>query len=187
MFLSNCVPEPATNEQKGQEAKKKEVGKRLATDLSPSTDSDGSCLTPRTGTAISEIFLETLPQPWVPNDEGDIRTVLGGAFSPAPPGVLGSEGDWGSGTCFWSQNCKSSPSVCVLVAQSCPTFCNPLDCSPPGSSVHGIHQARILEWIAIPFSRGSSRPRDWTQAPALQVDSLPSEPSRKPLKVPHGM
>ena len=42
--------------------------------------------------------------------------------------------------------------VCVLVAQSCPTLCDPIDCSPPGSSVHGILQARILEWIAMPFS-----------------------------------
>ena len=50
----------------------------------------------------------------------------------------------------------------VLVAQSCPTLCNPMNCGPPGSSVHGILQARILEWIAIPFSRGSSRPRDRT-------------------------
>ena len=41
------------------------------------------------------------------------------------------------------------------VAQSCPTLCDPMDCSPPGSSVHGILQARILEWIAISFSRGS--------------------------------
>ena len=46
--------------------------------------------------------------------------------------------------------------VCVLVAQSCPTLCDPMDCSPPGSSVLGIPQARILEWVAIPFSRGSS-------------------------------
>ena len=44
------------------------------------------------------------------------------------------------------------------VAQSCPTLCDPLDCSPPGSSVHGILQARILEWVVISFSRGSSRP-----------------------------
>ena len=51
----------------------------------------------------------------------------------------------------------------VLVAQSCPTLCNEVDYSPPGSSVHGILQARILEWIAIPFSRGSSRPRDQTR------------------------
>ena len=46
--------------------------------------------------------------------------------------------------------------LCVLAAQSCLTFCNPMDYSPPGSSVHGILQARILEWVAIPFSRGSS-------------------------------
>ena len=52
--------------------------------------------------------------------------------------------------------------VCVLVAQSCPTLCDPLDCSPPGPSVHGILQVRIPEWIAIPFSRGSSWPRDQT-------------------------
>ena len=53
--------------------------------------------------------------------------------------------------------------VVVLVAQSCPTLCDPMDCSPPGSSVHGILQARILEWIAIPFSRGSFWPRDQTR------------------------
>ena len=46
----------------------------------------------------------------------------------------------------------------VLVTQSCPTLCDPTDCSPPGSSVHGILQARILEWVAMPSSRGSSRP-----------------------------
>ena len=51
----------------------------------------------------------------------------------------------------------------VLVAQPCPTLCNPMDCSLPGSSVHGILQARILEWIAIPFFRGSSWSRDQTQ------------------------
>ena len=46
--------------------------------------------------------------------------------------------------------------VCVLVAHSCPALGDPMDCGPPGSSVHGIHQARILEWVAISFSRGSS-------------------------------
>ena len=46
------------------------------------------------------------------------------------------------------------------VAQSCPTLCDPMDCSPPGSSVHGILQARILEWVAISSSRRSSQPRD---------------------------
>ena len=50
----------------------------------------------------------------------------------------------------------------MLAAQSCPTLCDLIDCNPLGSSVHGILQARILEWIAIPISRGSSRPRDQT-------------------------
>ena len=48
------------------------------------------------------------------------------------------------------------------VTQLCPTLCNPMDCSPLGSPVHGILQARILEWVAIPFSRGSPQPRDQT-------------------------
>ena len=65
--------------------------------------------------------------------------------------------------------------VVVLVAQSCLTLCDPMNCSPPGSSVHGIIQARILEWGAIPFSRGSSQPRDWNSG-LLQADSSPSEP-----------
>ena len=52
--------------------------------------------------------------------------------------------------------------VCVLVAQLCLTLCNPMDCSPPGSSVHGILHASILERVAIPFSRGSFQHRDWT-------------------------
>ena len=51
---------------------------------------------------------------------------------------------------------------CCLVAQSCPTLCNPMDCSPPGSSVHGISQASSLEWFAISFFRASSTPRNWT-------------------------
>ena len=61
---------------------------------------------------------------------------------------------------------------CVLcavfsVAQSCPALCNPMDCSPPGSSVHGISQARILYWVAIPFSRGTSWPRDRIQVSCI--------------------
>ena len=46
--------------------------------------------------------------------------------------------------------------------QSCPTFCDPVGCSPPGFSDHGILQVKILEWVTIPFSKGSSRPRDQT-------------------------
>ena len=53
------------------------------------------------------------------------------------------------------------------LAQSCPTLCDPMDSSPPGSSIHGILQARILEWVAISFSRGTSRPRDRTRVSHL--------------------
>ena len=75
-----------------------------------------------------------------------------------------------------------SDCVCVcLVVQSCLTLCDPVNCSPPSSSVHGILQARILEWGAIPFSRGSSQPKDWTWSSALWADSLPSEPPGKPI------
>ena len=69
-----------------------------------------------------------------------------------------------------------------LVSKLCPTLCNPMDCSLPGSSVHGILQARILEWVAIAFSRGSFWPRDQILVfcTALQADSLSSEPPGKP-------
>ena len=74
--------------------------------------------------------------------------------------------------------------LCVLVAQSWLTLCNPMDCSPPGSSVHGILQARTLEWVAMPFSRGSFQPGIKLGSPALQADSLSSEPWGKPQKYP---
>ena len=48
-------------------------------------------------------------------------------------------------------------------SQSCLSLCNHMDCSPPGSTVHGILQTKILEWVAFPFSRGSSQPRGWTR------------------------
>ena len=54
---------------------------------------------------------------------------------------------------------SSFQKVKVLVTLSCPALCDPMDCIPPGSSVHGILQARILEWVAIPFLRGSSQLR----------------------------
>jgi len=55
----------------------------------------------------------------------------------------------------------------VKVAQWYLTLCNPMDCSLPASSVHGISQTRILEWVAVSFSRGSSRPRDWTRVSCI--------------------
>ena len=54
----------------------------------------------------------------------------------------------------------SRVSIETEIAQSCLTLCDPMACSPPGSSVHGISQAKILEWVAISSSRGSSRPRE---------------------------
>ena len=89
-----------------------------------------------------------------------------------PQGHLSSPTSWMRNSMLWaSEPClvltasfrvfstlKESESE---VAQSCPTLCDPMGCSPPGSSVHGISQARILEWVAISFSRGSSRPKDW--------------------------
>ena len=64
----------------------------------------------------------------------------------------------------------------VLVAQLCPTLWFPMGCSLPGSYAHGTLQAKILQWIAIPFSKRSSWPRNQTLSPVLQADSLQSEP-----------
>ena len=57
--------------------------------------------------------------------------------------------------------------ICIKVLVSCVQLCDPMDCSLPDSSFHGIFQARILEWVAIPFSRGSSWPRDQTQVSCI--------------------
>ena len=59
-------------------------------------------------------------------------------------------------------------------------FETPMDCSPPGSSIHGTLQARVLEWVAISFSRGSSDPGIEPRSPAVQAAALPSEPLGKP-------
>ena len=68
------------------------------------------------------------------------------------------------------------------VAQSCPTFCDPMDCSPPDSSIHGILQARILEWVAISFSRDSSQPGIEPTSPAMQETQVLSLCQENPLK-----
>ena len=70
--------------------------------------------------------------------------------------------------------------VCVLCAQSCLTLCDPMDCSPPGSFVHGIFQARILEWVAI-----SSQPKNQTRITYAFcfAGCLPAEPLGKPHKL----
>ena len=76
--------------------------------------------------------------------------------------------------------------TCAKSLQSCLTLCDPMDCSPLGSSVHGILQARILEWVAMPSSKGSPRPRDKTCVSYIsytdwQVSPLSLAPSGKPL------
>ena len=67
--------------------------------------------------------------------------------------------------CIWKESQKraqhyKSTTLLYLVAQSFLTLCDPMDCSPPFSSIHGIFQSRILEWVAVSYSRGSSWPRD---------------------------
>ena len=82
---------------------------------------------------------------------------------------------------------NSSTAAACQVASSCLTLCDPMDCSPPGSSVHGILQARILGWVSFP--RGSSRPRGWTHdsywhwnmSLHWQADSWPLVPPGKPV------
>ena len=70
----------------------------------------------------------------------------------------------------------------VKVAELCLTLWNPMD-----YTVHGILQARILEWVAFPFSRGSSQPRNQTKVSTSQADSLSAEPQEKPLKKKRAM
>ena len=86
------------------------------------------------------------------------------------PGVLQSTGhkewdmtEWLTHTHTFSNEESSKSESERLVAQSCPTLSDPVDCRLPDSSVHGIFQARGLEWVVISFSRGSSRPRDRTR------------------------
>ena len=73
---------------------------------------------------------------------------------------------------------------CCVLAKSCPALCNPMDCSPPGSSVHGIPPARILEWVAISFSWGSSGPRDRTHISWLAGAFFTTEPLGEPHSSP---
>ena len=76
-----------------------------------------------------------------------------------------------------SLTCAASSFVHAKSLQLCPTLCDPMDCSPPGSSVHGILQARTLEWVAISSSRGSSQPRDRAlHLLCWQAGSLPLAP-----------
>ena len=89
---------------------------------------------------------------------------------------------------FSSLSARRQLLICLflsLVTKSCLTVCDPVDCRPPGFSVLGVLQARILEWVAISFSRSSSQPRDWNCISCLAGEFLSTEPPRKsinPLK-----
>ena len=86
----------------------------------------------------------------------------------------------GSGGITWKLGVTYTHRVVLCwVSQSCPTLCDLVDWSPPGSSVHGILQARTLDRVAMPSSRGSSQCRNQTQVFRIAVDSLPSEPPGK--------
>ena len=72
-------------------------------------------------------------------------------------------------------------SLDCLTAKSCPALCDPMDCSPPGSSLHGIFPARILEWVAMPSSRGFPSPRNWNCVYCLAGGFFTAEPPGKPI------
>ena len=76
--------------------------------------------------------------------------------------------------------CFSLKSMYVLIAQLCSTLCDPMECSPPGSSVHGILQERLLEGLLVPYPGDLPDPGIKRWSPKLQVDSLPYEPPGKP-------
>ena len=78
----------------------------------------------------------------------------------------------------WGEKSPSKIPACVYAKsiQSCPTLCNPMDCSPPGSSVHGILQTRILEWVAMPFSKEFSWPRDQIYISCIAGGFFTTEP-----------
>ena len=88
---------------------------------------------------------------------------------------------------------KHALCVCVCAAQSCPTLCESMDCSPPVSSAHGMLKARVLEWFAVPFSKGFSLIRDRTLPPELpgkldfmkKEDDSENRPWRAASKGPH--
>ena len=81
----------------------------------------------------------------------------------------------------------TEPLCCCWLAQSCPTLCDPTDCSPPDSSVHGILQAGILEWVAVPSSRGSSQLGDRTCVSCIGRWILYHWATRKPNSFPQLM
>ena len=88
---------------------------------------------------------------------------------------------WGFFVCLFYYVCMGAQSL-----ESCPILCSLMDCSPPGSSVHRILQARILEWVAMPFPRGSSQPWDQTQVSCIEGGFFTSWATRETTReAPH--
>ena len=118
-------------------------------------------------------------QVWLPNQESSLSARLWLYFETFTPESLrglwvdnnftlpGKLMNWST---WLTMNADIWPMLCCvlcLVPLSCLTLCDPMDCSPPGFSVHWVFQARVLEWVAILFSRGSSRPRDQTRVSCI--------------------
>ena len=118
------------------------------------------------GQVVDAVSLEVQEQIWV--QLGKALLLYGGkglsaGWSMLEPPRLGEKGHQAVHGRLLPIPTWSDLKVKVLAFQSCLTLCHPMDCSPPGSSIYRLFQANILEWVAIPFSRGSSWPRDWTQ------------------------
>ena len=96
---------------------------------------------------------------------------------PVPCGPAVTMADRPSLNHLWAYSSLFLKDKACVCAWSCPTLCDPVDCSPPGPSVHGTCQARILEWIAMPSSKGSSLPRDRTQVSRIEPETLMSPAS----------
>ena len=93
---------------------------------------------------------------------------------------------WTLGALTWRRVKDACVSVVCMLTQSCLTLCDPWDYSPPGSSVHAILQARVLGWVAMPSTRGSFWPRDWTHVSCISCTAggfFTTEPLGKPLSV----
>ena len=126
--------------------------------------SPGELPNPGIGPKSPALQVDSLPSepPGKPKNTGV------GSLSLLQGNFLTQELNWGLLKCRWILY-QLSP----LAAQFCPTLCSPRDYSPPGPCVHGILQARILEWVAMPSSRGSSPARDQTRISCTEADFLP--------------
>ena len=120
---------------------------------------------------LSFLSPEDLPDPGVELMSSALQIF----FLPLRHGGSPSAADLGGGP-----EGEGSQKVKVFISESCPTLCDPMDCGPPGSSVHGIIQARVLEWVAMLSPPGNlPNPGVQPKSPALQADSLLTEPRGK--------